>query len=386
MVTVRRLLPLIVAALALLTLAACAPALGSGTGQQASAAGLAEEGRATATVEPTRAPPTPTPVPPTATMVPPTATPLPPTPTPIPPTPTPTPYRPISWMANATLLTFYGRGFGVAPILGRLGEYQDANAMAGAIQPWVKAMSAVNGGKKVIPGIHLIYAMAIPCEGNSDCLQYYEEIDSHFVQNYVVPAQKRGWLVFIDSQLGRSNPVDQVERMIAKGYLKYDNVEVAIDPEFHSYPGHATPGIPIGVIDASQVNAAQQLLDDYVQQQHLPHRKILVVHQFGDRLVNDGVPFMIQHKTEVKDYPNVDLLIDADGFGGPGVKVDKYNKMTDPNAYPFIHYRGIKIFPKSTYEQAWHFDRPLLTMRQIFGLDPVEGLKVKYPPNLVIVN
>lgn len=393
MTTIPRPLRLLVAALFLASLlAACAPPLGSASNQGVTVAGMAGApagGGASSTPAPTRTPlpATPTPLPPTATPVPPTATPIPPTPTPLPPTATPPPAVAGSWFDDATVLTFYGRGFGVAPILGRLGQYQNVDDMAKAVQPWAQEISAVNGGKKVIPGIHLIYALAIPCEtADSECLSYYEELDSHLVQNYILPAQKKGWLVFLDSQLGRSNPVDQVKRMIAKGYLKYDNVEVAIDPEFHSYPGHDEPGIPVGVIEASQVNQAQQLLDNYVKQQHLPHRKILVVHQFGDKNVNDGVPFMIQNKSEVRDYANVDLVIDADGFGPGGVKVSKYNRMVDPKVYPFIHYRGIKLFPKSPYEQAWHFDKPVLTMRQVWGLDPVDGIKVEYPPNLVIIN
>lgn len=340
--------------------------------------------------EPTRTPPPPTATvpPPTSTPLPPTATPVPPTPTPLPPTATPTPYAPVSWFDDATIVGYYGRAFGVAPILGRLGEYANIDAMARSLPPFTDAIQQVNDGKKIIPEIHLIYALAMPCESPSDrCLLYFESQDHDLVDHYIKPAAARGWLVVLDDQLGNSTPVAEVQRMIDKGYLKYDNVEVAIDPEFHVHPGHATPGIPIGVISARQVNAAQQLLDAYVQKEHLAHRKILIVHQFGDRTVNDGVPFMIQNKRTVRDYANVDLVIDMDGFGDPDTKVVKYNKITDGQVYPFIHYRAIKVFPPSPYEHAGHYDRPMLTWRQVFGVDPSPGgARVQVPPNLVIIN
>lgn len=392
-----RLLISTLALVALAALAACEPTAAqppTGPSPGASAAALVQ-GAPTRVTSPTASgaevllAPSATPTVPTATPVPPTSTPVPPTATPDPPTPTATstPSKAVSWLDNVTLLGAYGRAFGVAPILGRLGMYANTNEMASDMEKFSTGIRALNGGKPVLIEIHLIYALAMPCEANSDCLLYLESADPHIVDDYIKPAQQRGWLVVLDTQLGRSDPVTQIQRMIDKGYLKYDNVEVALDPEFHVVPGHLRPGIPVGTITAQQVNDAQALLDDYVQKEHLPHRKILMVHQFGDKLVNDGVPFMIQNKTDVKDYDNVDLAIIADGFGGPDAKVSKYNKMTDGEAYPFLHFRGIKLFPPNPYETAGHYDKPMLTFRQVYGLDPTPGKeKVQVPPNVIIMN
>ncbi|HEX5418100.1 MAG TPA: hypothetical protein VFZ25_20790, partial [Chloroflexota bacterium] len=84
----------------------------------------------------TPVPPTATPQPPTATPVTPTATPIPPTPTPVPPTVTPTPAVAQSWLDNTTVMGMYGRGFGVAPILGRLGFYANPDDMAKDAAKW----------------------------------------------------------------------------------------------------------------------------------------------------------------------------------------------------------------------------------------------------------
>ncbi|HLZ10331.1 MAG TPA: hypothetical protein VKT80_17210, partial [Chloroflexota bacterium] len=307
----------------------------------------------------TPVPLTSTPVPATATPVPPTDTPIPPTASPVPPTDIPATGNSISWLDNVTILGFYGRAFGVAPILGRLGGYQNFDDMANDVAGWTPRLQAVNGGKKIIPELHLIYALAVPCAASDDCLFYLEGANTNLVETYIKPAAARGWQVYLDSQLGSSDPATQVQRMIDKGYLKYDNVEVALDPEFHVYPGRQMPGIPVGTIEASQVNDAQALLDAYVQSQHLAHRKVLVVHQFGDNNVGDGVPAMIGHKSNVKIYPNVDLVITADGLGSSDAKVSKYNKMTDSKVYPFIQFRGIKIFPPNPYEKNGHIDSPL---------------------------
>lgn len=311
------------------------------------------------------------------------------TPTPIPTataTPSPTPVPPTSLLQKNTVVTIYGRAFDVGPILGRLGMHKTFPSAEKEVATWVTPIDRLNGDKGVVPAIHLIYAMAIPCEPGDDCLLYLEGTVDDLVEEYIKPAAQRGWIVILDSQTGRSDPVSQVKRMIDKGYLKYDNVHVAIDPEFHVYPGETLPGIPIGVIDASQVNAVQQMLDTYVVQNRLPHKKILMVHQFGDANVRDGNPFMIQNKTAVKTYPHVDLVIDADGFGGPNGKVNKYNKITDGDVYPFMKWRGIKLFFFNPYEERHHGDKPVMDWDTVLGeKDTPDGFRMRYKPDVIIV-
>ncbi len=286
-----------------------------------------------------------------------------------------------------TIFGVYGRAFGRAPILGHLGTYKNFDMMAADIPKWVDEIQKHNDNKQVIPAVHLIYALAIPCtEKKDDCLQYLEGPTSLIIDNYIKPAAERGWLIFLDTQLGKSNPVAQVNRMIEKGYLKFENVHVAIDPEFHLYPNRKTPGIPIGTVEASEINDAQKILDDYVRSQGLKTKKVLIVHQFGDANIRDGVPFMIEHKKDLKSFTNVQLVIDADGLGAPEIKVVKYNKMTDAKVYPFINYRGIKVFYPNQWEKAGHFDKPPMTIDQVFGIEPVVGrLKMAAKPSVVII-
>lgn len=329
---------------------------------------------------------TPVPEPPTPTPVQPTPTPIPPTPTPVPPTPTPTPQAATSLLADSTLLAIYGRAFGVAPILGRLGNSHNFADVAADVGQFSGRVAALNDGKKVVPAIHLIYGLAIPCPPNDDCLLYLEGTDPEIVKHYIEPAAARGWQVILDTQLGRSDPVTQVQRMIDKGYLNYDNVQVALDPEFHSVPGHDIPGIPIGTVQASDINKVQQMLDEHVRKMRLPHKKILIVHQFGDKNVNDGVPFMIQNKETLKTFENVDLVIDADGVGHPDSKATKYNRITDPEVYPMIQWRGIKLFLPNPHELAGHYDQPQMSIEEAMGqAETPGGYRIKLKPNIIIL-
>lgn len=294
--------------------------------------------------------------------------------------------KPASILSENTLFTVYGRAFGRAPILGRLGAYRGFADMEKDIQPWIQGIQKRNDKKGVVPALHLIYAMAIPCKSDDDCLLYLEGTVKDLVGTYIEPAAKRGWMVVLDTQIGKSNPVRQIKRIIDKGYLKYENVVVAIDPEFHVRAGSESPGTPIGTVQASQINDVQRMLDDYVRAQKLPNKKILIVHQFGDANVNDGVPFMIENKKSLKTYDNVDLVIDVDGLGRQAVKVIKYNKITDSKVYPFIKFRGIKVFLRSPRERHGHYDKPPMNLDQIFGLKPAKGgARMQTKPDILII-
>ena len=254
------------------------------------------------------------------------------------------------------------------------------------MEPWLEKIRGKNGNKGAIAGVHLIYALAVPCVPGDDCLLYLEGIEKNIAGKYIEPAAKRGWMVVLDTQIGKSDPVQQVQRIIDKGYLKYENVAVAIDPEFRVYPGRERPGIPIGTVKAWQINKAQRLLDDYVRRHKLAKKKILIVHQFGDANVNDGVPFMIEDKQNLKTFEHVDLVIDADGLGEQAIKVVKYNKMTDSKVYPFIKFRGIKVFFPNPWEKYGHFDKPPLNLDQIFGHEPAAGgPKMRNSPDVLII-
>lgn len=314
---------------------------------------------------------------PTSTSLP-TAT---PPPTPLP-SPTPRP-APQFWLRNTTLLTVYGRGFGIAPILGMLGSDGSMDDLARQAQPYLQGINASNGGKGVRLAIHLIYGLATPCGPHDNCLAYLDDAGTDIVKQYIQPAARRGWMVVLDDQLGLSTPAAEMRRIIAKGYLRYDNVAVALDPEFRTRSAAQTPGIPVGSVSAAEINAAAREMSAYAEHHYAPHRRLLLVHQFQ-------VPMIANRRALQTDLPSLDTVIIADGFGDPGTKAAVYEALFGPHTPP-IHWRGIKLFFPNPYEQAGHGDNPMMTWQQVFGRASAyyaydgRNYWVRPPPSVVII-
>ena len=295
------------------------------------------------------------------------------------------PQTPQSWLDHNTLLTIYGRAFGTAPILGRLGMDNTFADVDWQIQPFAQGIKANNGGKDTKITIHLIYAMAVPCSATGNCLYYLDDAGVDIVKDYIEPAARRHWLVVLDDQLGRSDPFTEVQRIIAKGYLRYDNVEVALDPEFRATADQPTPGIPIGSVTAEELNHAQADINAYCVHQRLPHRKVMMVHQFRWDMIQDRPALR-------SDFPYVDPVVIADGFGPPGLKAHIYSELLGPHASAGVRWRGIKLFYPNPLENAGHGDYPLMTWPQVFGLvpavdDETDGLpyRVRPQPNVIVI-
>ncbi|HZT95393.1 MAG TPA: hypothetical protein VFB34_01020 [Chloroflexota bacterium] len=292
------------------------------------------------------------------------------------------PLPPESWLTNSTVLGIYGRAFNVAPILGRLGMDASFSELNRQVQPYEQGISRNNDGRKVIVAVDLIYGMAMGCDYGGDCLEYLDQVGTNIVRDYIKPALKRHWLVILDDQLGTSNPDAEVHHMIRMGYLKYDNVEVAIDPEFHLVPGYTVPGIPIGSITAQQINDAQWTLNHYASRLHLRHKKILIIHQFQPGMISKR--WLIRRR-----FPYVDPLIDEDGFGDPATKASVYHLLLGPQIRYGVKWRGIKLFLPNPYLTS-HTDYPVMWWKQVFGHMPaVDGSGAKYwvrpMPNFVVI-
>lgn len=297
-----------------------------------------------------------------------------PSPTAIPP--------PVSWLRKTTLLTIYGRAFNTAPILGRLGFDSSFADLQRQVQPFLQGIRANNGGQGTRVALHLIYGMATPCYEARNCLNYLDDTGVNIVKTYIRPAARHGWLVILDDQLGSSTPAAEMQRIISRGYLRFDNVEVALDPEFRSVPGQPTPGIPIGSVAAQELNQAEDLLSRYTVAHHLRHHKLMLVHQFQWTMI-------AQRNLLRKNVRDVDLAIIADGFGTPGIKTHVYSDLLSHPTSPNIRWRGIKLFYPNPYEQAGHLDSPLMTWQQVFGHVPVydggQRFFARPMPNIIVI-
>src|SRR5207253_3028437 len=92
-------------------------------------------------------------------------------------------------------------------------------------------------------------------------------------------------------------------------YLREPFVHLALDPEFATRRLGVAPGISIGGLEASSINQVQQYLDSLVAAQHLP-KKVLILHQFRADMLPDAA--------NIHALPNVERVVDMDGFGPPG--------------------------------------------------------------------
>ena len=80
-------------------------------------------------------------------------------------------------------------------------------------------------------------------------------------------------------------------------------------------------------------------------------RSALIVHQFDNR--------MFSGKDVIEDYPWVELVWDADGFGGPGAKIADYEQYAGE---PGFEHGGFKLF--------YNYDTPVMLPAQVLSLEP----------------
>ncbi len=244
---------------------------------------------------------------------------------------------------NADVIAFYGHPLSF--YMGILGE-TPIEEMAVRLREVAEDYDAVNGDRRVVPAFHIIYATAY-ADANVGVL------NSEVLTEYIRFAEDNGFAVILDHQLGKHDVVESVREMLP--YLKYPSVHLAIDPEWSTL----TPNEVIGSVHASEINEAQQIIQDYLEEEGIEQRKMFVVHQFNW--------VMIENRHEVRtDFDRVDLVHNADGFGPPK---DKHQSWDYNRRATNIPLKGFKLF----YPKEWRdggYDDPLMTPEEVLALEP----------------
>ena len=127
-------------------------------------------------------------------------------------------------------------------------------------------------------------------------------------------------------------------------------VHLGLDPEY-SMKGGQVPCTVIGTMDASDINFASEFLAKLVKKHQLPP-KILVVHRFTQNMITNYKQIILR--------PEVQIVIDMDGFGSAPKKIDSYKGwvVNEP-----IQFTGFKLF----YKQ----DKPkMMTPKEVLALTP----------------
>lgn len=262
-----------------------------------------------------------------------------------------------------TLVTYYGRPN--VPIMGILGEYS-IDQLTPILKDQAAAYDRANGPQiGVKPVFHLVYGMAARAPGRNGT--YLVFLEDEVVQAYIDRAQQEGFDVILDVQIGALTPTDSLA--LAFKWLKYPNVHLGLDPEFAmSHPGQAVPGNPIGFVTAAQVNRAQSAMQEYLRVNGLSGPRILLLHQFIDR--------MIVNKPDLDwSYPQIELTVSVDGWGGPWNKISKYNSFVNSST----EFSAFKLF--------YRWDEPILSEEVAMGSASYGDsgyYRMKTTPNLII--
>ncbi len=238
---------------------------------------------------------------------------------------------------------FYSTGMGI------LGEYpQDVvlSKLRDAVAQW----QAADPSTPVIPAIHYIVVTAQGSAGKGG--MYRARMPDDQVDKALAMAAQVHGLVFLDFQVGLSTVQKEVP-LYAK-YYAMPNVEVGIDPEFSMKDG-VPPGHEIGTYDASDINWVAQYLAGIVRENNLPP-KILIVHRFTEE--------MVTNYKKIQPLPEVQIVMDMDGWGFPAKKINTYNTVI---ASEPVQFTGFKLFYKNDTKPP---STGMMTPQQVLNLTP----------------
>jgi len=257
------------------------------------------------------------------------------------------PPGPPSAINGKRLVAFYGvpRGRG----LGILGAHEVQTTLK-LLREQADAYQQLDPCVEVIPVFHTVVTIADAHPGGDG--DYNHRLTDETLRWWLDTAAAEGAWVVLDIQPALS-PLT-TELSIVEPYLYEPNVHLAIDPEFHLIEGEV-PGRDLGRISGETINMAQARLNSIAEQ--AGEHKILIIHQFNDR--------MMENKGAIQDYPLVNLVWDADGYGGPWAKMGDYNQY---RGEPGFEYGGFKLF--------YDLDTPLMTPEEVMALEP--------PPAMII--
>ncbi|MDD5152500.1 MAG: hypothetical protein PHS95_00660 [Candidatus Pacebacteria bacterium] len=225
------------------------------------------------------------------------------------------------------IVAYYGNLYSTR--MGVLGEYPEDEMLA-KLQAEVEKWNTADPETPAIPALHYIAVTAQMSKGEDG--KYRLRMPDSQIDKVLAMASKINAIVFLDVQVGLSNV--QTEIPLLEKYLKMPNVHLGIDPEFSMKTG-AKPGTVVGTFDAEDINFVANYLADIVKQNNLTP-KIFVVHRYTEA--------MVTNYRKIKPLPEVQIVMDMDGWGGKERKLDTYEAFIyqDP-----VQFTGFKLFYKN---------------------------------------
>jgi hypothetical protein len=203
----------------------------------------------------------------------------------------------------------------------------------------------------VLPAMELIAVVASNAPEPDGKYRYRQTRAT--IRQHLAAARKIDALLILDIQPGRADFVTEARAL--SEFLVEPDVGLALDPEWRMGPNEV-PGRVIGSVDTSEINAVTQWLAAVVKSRNLPD-KLVVIHQFTDG--------MIARRSRLRARPGIDLVLNADGFGSPPLKLATYRRVTRARG-PF--HAGFKLF----FEE----DTSLMSPTEVMRLRPLPHLVI----------
>ncbi|HWZ02287.1 MAG TPA: hypothetical protein VNX40_01680 [Mucilaginibacter sp.] len=245
------------------------------------------------------------------------------------------------------IVAYYGNMY--SKNMGVLGQYPP-KIMLAKLKAEVKIWEKADTTTPVIPALHYICVTAQADAGSNglhNLRMPFKQIDS-----VIHMARSIHALIFLDVQDGFSTVQTEIPRL--EKYLQMPDVHLGIDPEFSMKEG-SIPGKRIGTLDAEDINYVSKYLADLVKKYNLPP-KIFIIHRFTQR--------MVTNYQKIKLHPEVQFVMDMDGWGGISLKQGTYRQIV---AREPVQFTGFKLFYKNDIKKDTH---RMLTPKEILQLKP----------------
>lgn len=231
------------------------------------------------------------------------------------------------------IIAYYGNLYSKRMgILGELPRAEMLKKLQGEVAKW----QSVDPSVKAIPALHYIAITAQGAPGKDG--KHRMRLPFRQIDTVIKWAKPINALVFVDVQVGHSTVKEEVPML--EQYLKLPNVHLGIDPEFSMKNGER-PGSKIGTFTADDINDAVDFLANLVRQNNLPP-KVLVVHRFTQG--------MVTNYKKIKTVPEVQVVMDMDGFGDKVLKKDSYRSYIYREP---VQFTGFKLFYKNDIRKNW---------------------------------
>jgi hypothetical protein len=249
-------------------------------------------------------------------------------------------------LPGSRIIAYYGNP--LSKRMGILGEIPP-DEMVARLEKVAAEWQAADPSTKVLPALHLVATVAQGSAGRDG--KWRMKMNDSLIARVDGWAKKKGWLYFIDVQVGLSTLREELPRM--RWILEQPHVHLGIDPEFSMKDG-TPPGKKIGTFNAADVNYAIDFLAQIVREKKLPP-KVLIVHRFTRNMVTGT--------RDIRLDPGVQVVMQMDGWGRPALKISTFRAYIQPEP---VQFSGFKLF----YHNDTKGGQPLMRPGEVLRLWP----------------